>query len=77
MEYVNGGDLMFQIQKSRKFSEDRSRFYAAEVILALMFLHEHGIVYRYIFFIFIFLVILLLLCEKLMQKAISYRFLKY
>nr|XP_026692264.1 protein kinase C-like 1B [Ciona intestinalis] len=46
MEYVNGGDLMFQIQKSRKFSEERSRFYAAEVILALMFLHKHGIVYR-------------------------------
>ena len=47
MEYVSGGDLMFQIQKSRKFSEERSRFYSAEVILALMFLHEHGIVYRY------------------------------
>uniref|UniRef100_H2YRH4 Protein kinase C n=1 Tax=Ciona savignyi TaxID=51511 RepID=H2YRH4_CIOSA len=46
MEYVNGGDLMFQIQKSRKFSEERSRFYAAEVILALQFLHKHGIVYR-------------------------------
>nr|CAB3265162.1 protein kinase C-like 1B [Phallusia mammillata] len=46
MEYVGGGDLMFQIQKSRKFSEDRSRFYAAEVILALMFLHKNGIVYR-------------------------------
>lgn len=26
MEYVNGGDLMFQIQKARKFNEERSRF---------------------------------------------------
>uniref|UniRef100_A0A3B3WMZ3 Protein kinase C n=1 Tax=Poecilia mexicana TaxID=48701 RepID=A0A3B3WMZ3_9TELE len=46
MEYVNGGDLMFQIQRSRKFDEARSRFYAAEVTSALMFLHQHGVVYR-------------------------------
>ena len=26
MEYINGGDLMFQIQKARKFDEDRARY---------------------------------------------------
>ncbi|OAD65961.1 protein kinase C [Phycomyces blakesleeanus NRRL 1555(-)] len=45
MEYISGGDLMMQIQRE-KFSEKRAKFYACEVLLALEFLHKHGIIYR-------------------------------
>ncbi|GME73602.1 unnamed protein product [Ambrosiozyma monospora] len=45
MEYISGGDLMWHVQR-RRFSLRRAQFYAAEVLLALKFLHENGVVYR-------------------------------
>ncbi|KAL8565685.1 hypothetical protein ACOMHN_056184 [Nucella lapillus] len=46
MEYVNGGELFFHLSRERVFSEDRTRFYGAEIISALGYLHENNIVYR-------------------------------
>ncbi|XP_034326204.2 RAC-alpha serine/threonine-protein kinase isoform X3 [Magallana gigas] len=46
MEYVNGGELFFHLSRERIFSEDRTRFYGAEIISALGYLHENNIVYR-------------------------------
>lgn len=46
IEFVKGGDLMFHMQRQRKLPEDHARFYAAEITLALNFLHQRGIIYR-------------------------------
>jgi len=46
MDYVNGGEMFFHLQKDKRFSEERSRFYAAEILLALEHLHANGIIYR-------------------------------
>ena len=46
LAYVNGGELFHHLQREQKFDEERSRFYAAELLLALEHLHQLNIVYR-------------------------------
>uniref|UniRef100_A0A8C2QJC7 non-specific serine/threonine protein kinase n=1 Tax=Cricetulus griseus TaxID=10029 RepID=A0A8C2QJC7_CRIGR len=47
MEYANGGELFFHLSRERVFSEDRARFYGAEIVSALDYLHsEKNVVYR-------------------------------
>jgi len=46
MEYVNGGELFVHLGREHKFTEERTRFYGAEIASALGYLHKNGIVYR-------------------------------
>ncbi|KAI7885545.1 kinase-like protein [Lichtheimia hyalospora FSU 10163] len=46
MEYVQGGELFRILRRQKKFDENTTRFYAAEVILALEYMHELDIAYR-------------------------------
>jgi len=46
MDFINGGELFYHLQSERRFSQERSRFYAAEIVLGLEHLHKNGIIYR-------------------------------
>nr|QPL17779.1 protein kinase B isoform c [Bursaphelenchus xylophilus] len=51
MEFAIGGDLYYHLNqevqiKKEGFTEDRTRFYGGEIVLALGYLHDNNIVYR-------------------------------
>lgn len=46
MEYVEGKDLVYHLQKAGRFSLARTRFHSAEIVLAIKFLHDLGFVHR-------------------------------
>ncbi|KAJ6643386.1 Ribosomal protein S6 kinase alpha-5 [Pseudolycoriella hygida] len=45
MEYLHGGELFTAVQKG-PMDEELVRFYVAEVVVALEYIHKHNIVYR-------------------------------
>jgi serine/threonine protein kinase len=46
LDFLSGGELFFHLSKEVKFNVDRTRYYAAELVLALGHLHSKDIVYR-------------------------------
>ncbi|KJH41821.1 kinase domain protein [Dictyocaulus viviparus] len=46
MEFIPGGELFSYLRASRVFSNSVSRFYAAEIVCALEYIHGKNIVYR-------------------------------
>lgn len=46
MDYMRGGELFFHLKEAKKLSEDRAKFYAAQIALALGHLHSQNVVYR-------------------------------
>ncbi|KAL7009234.1 Serine/threonine-protein kinase [Cystobasidiomycetes sp. EMM_F5] len=46
MDFKSGGELFHHLQREGRFTEERARFYAAEITLAFEYLHKYNIVYR-------------------------------
>lgn len=46
MQFMRGGELFQHLRNSKRFDEARTKFYAAQILLALGHLHSKDIVYR-------------------------------
>ncbi|KAE9402558.1 kinase-like protein [Gymnopus androsaceus JB14] len=45
-EHLRGGDMSVELMRCRTFEEERARFYAAELIIAIRYLHSLKIIHR-------------------------------
>ena len=46
MEYLNGHSLKWNLNQLKVFSEEVGQFYSAQVLCAILFLHNNKIVQR-------------------------------
>ena len=46
MQFSQGGELFKHLSEQKRFSEEKTKFYAAQIALALGYLHESSIIYR-------------------------------
>ena len=45
-DFMQGGDMFYHLHAQKKFDEEKSKFYAIELILGLEFLHKNNMIYR-------------------------------
>ena len=41
-----GGELFYHLRKVHRFKEEIARFYAAEILLGIQYMHENNFIYR-------------------------------
>ena len=46
MDICTGGEIFFHLSNFKRFTEPMAKFYFAEIVLALEYLHQRDIVYR-------------------------------
>ncbi len=46
MDYLSGGDLRYQICKTRKFTEQQTKFFLCNIILGLEYIHNKRVIHR-------------------------------
>ena len=45
-EFMQGGELFFHLYREKRFNNEKAKFYAIEIILAIEFLHKKNMMYR-------------------------------
>lgn len=46
MEFMKGGDLSSLLEQVGSFDEDTAKYYLAQIVLALEYLHSKGVIHR-------------------------------
>jgi serine/threonine protein kinase len=46
MDYLDGGDLRYHIGKKGKFTEAESKFFIANLIIGLEYMHNNNVIHR-------------------------------